>query len=173
MSSELIYEGYIYTAVSTIAPISILMVGRTGCLRTSLCCLCPCICTLVLSRVCVSGRLSYILRRFYLGCQYCLAVCLAFWQSVLSGCLSSTPLLRILSVLHVLSGDLVDILVKKFKSDGSVVDFCMLFFHLIPFIFGARCQGMAKMSLNILAPQPVEFHVYWFYFFRYIVFDYA
>ena len=51
------------TEISKISPISILMVGFTGRLRTSLCCLRPCMGKLVLPHVFVSGGLSDILRR--------------------------------------------------------------------------------------------------------------
>ena len=78
-------------AVSTIASISILMVGCTGCLRTCPFCLRTCVCTHVLSHVCVLCRLSDILRRFFLGCKYFLAVSLALWQSYLPCYLSSKP----------------------------------------------------------------------------------
>ena len=77
------------TAVYTISPVSVLMVGCNGLLHTSPCCLHLCMCTLVLPRVYVLGGLSGILRRFYLSCRSCLAVCLAIWCSVLSGYMSS------------------------------------------------------------------------------------
>ena len=53
--------------VSTISQISILMVGFNGPLRTSPCYLCPGMLKLVLPRVCVSGRILDILRRFSLA----------------------------------------------------------------------------------------------------------
>ena len=64
-------------AVSNIASISVLMVGFTGRLCTSLCCLCPCMCTLVFPPVCVLGGLLGILRRFSLGFHSCLDVFIA------------------------------------------------------------------------------------------------
>ena len=86
------------TSVSTITLISILMVG---CLGTSPCCLRTCVCTHVLYRLFVPGRLLEILLRFSLCCQSFMAVCIAIWESVLSGFLYRTPLLHIFSVLHV------------------------------------------------------------------------
>ena len=76
------------TAVSTITPTSKLLVGCTGYLSAPPCCLRPYVCTHVLYRVCVLGRISDILRRFSLGCQSCLVVCIFLWQSDMSGYLS-------------------------------------------------------------------------------------
>ena len=86
------------TAVFTIELISILMVGCTGCLRTNPFCLRICVCTHVLSHVCVSVGISDILCRFSLGCYYCLAFCLSIWKSVLSGYLSSMATSSIISM---------------------------------------------------------------------------
>ena len=149
-------------AVFTNSPISIIMVGCTKCLRTFLCWLCPCVCTHIFSCVRVSGGHSDILHRFSFVCQSFMDVCLVIWKSVLSGCLSSTALLLILSVLSVFSGALVDILVLKSRSDGSVVDRFMLFFRVIPFIFCFWCLEMVKASFVILAPYPVQFYIHWF-----------
>ena len=55
------------TSVSTIFLISMLIFVFTGCLRTSPLCLRMCVCTHILSRVCLSEGLSDILCMFSLG----------------------------------------------------------------------------------------------------------
>ena len=75
-------------SVSKISSISILMVGCTGCLRTSPCYLYPFVCAHVLSRSCVSGSISEILCRISLGFQSFLYFFIDLWHSFLSGFLS-------------------------------------------------------------------------------------
>ena len=67
------------TVIYTIASISILIVGYTGCLPTSPFRLRPCMCTIVLPRFYVLVRISDILRRFSLGCQSCMDFSLDLW----------------------------------------------------------------------------------------------
>ena len=159
-------------AVFTNSPISIIMVGCTECLRTFSCWLCPCVCTHIFSCVRVSGGHSDILHRFSFGCQSFMDVCLVIWKSVLSGCLSSTALLLILSVLRVFSGSLVDILVLKIQvwwiSGGSLygVFSCnpLYFLCLVPRNGESVLDYFGTIASVIVYPLILVFYNFVFYY---------